>query len=159
MKAHKLADFVIQEDKLPDTRLLRIQDFIEASMNSDYPINPDRVTLKSLSSQDWAILSEDLGILIDQIQHEANNLTPRILRRDQTNPPPHLTRDSSELLSETFEAMTCVCETKSTREMRVRLGAYKKPESSGAEDVTILTKESVATTWAEIRLHRSLEPK
>lgn len=156
-KVQNLTNYVLQGSNFSDARLLGTQEFTEASGRGDCLSDPDRVISKSRSSRDWAIFSEDLATLTDQIQHGGNDSMPRIWHRDQMNAHPQLARDSSEFLSETFEAMTCVCGTKSMREMRVRLGAYKRPESDGVENVTILTKESVATTWAELRFHRSLE--
>lgn len=64
--------------------------------------------------------------------------------------------DLSTFFCEAFKAMTCICEPKAVREVRFRLGAYKVSKSE-TPDVTVLTKESVAMTWAEIRFHRSFE--
>lgn len=80
-----------------------------------------------------------------------------MLDGNQTNLPLHSAEDLSKFFSDTFEAMTCICEPKSQREMRFMLGAYKTSKNAGMADVTILTKESVTMTWAEIKLHRLVE--
>lgn len=137
--------------------LLGVQEFVTAYNRSDSPGSPGGILFESRSSEDWASFSRDLATLNDQMQHGGHDLAARMLDGDQAKPLPQSAEDLSGFFSETFEAMTCICELKSVREMRLRLGAYKVCKSAEAPDVTILTKEPVAMTWAEIKFHRSFE--
>lgn len=138
--------------------LLGAQESIAAYDRSDFPEFTGGVSLESISSEDWASFSRDLATLNDQIQHGGHDLVAGIMDMDEAKLSPESAEDLSSFFCEAFQAMTCICEPKSVREVRFRLGAYKVSKTE-APDVTVLTKESVAMTWAEISFHRSFESK
>lgn len=136
--------------------LLDAQESMAAHARSDSPGVTGGVSLESRSSEDWALFSRDLATLNDQIQHGGHDLAARVMDGHQAKLSIRSAEDLSSFFCEAFEAMTCICEPKSVREVRFRLGAYKVSNTE-TPDVTVLTKESVATTWAEIIFHRSFE--
>lgn len=136
---------VVPKENYP--RLHALRELFRASLTVEGDL-----TLRS--KEEWKAFSEQLASLTDQLQHVGHDVKNERIDQDRAailrRPAPEL----GDLFSHTFQAMTCVCQAQSVREMRLKLGTYRQKKTAGsAADVTVLTWEPRTKTWAEVRTH------
>jgi hypothetical protein len=119
--------------------------------------------LASLSTPAWRNFSQSLAVLTSRLQHGA--LDPchdhvQAPPKTAFTGPPMPDSDFKALVTDSLAAMACTlgCRLRPAREVRFRLGTFKKsrgPDSTS--HVTILARDGQAETWSEMRLHATLE--
>jgi hypothetical protein len=111
--------------------------------------------LASLSTTAWRDFSQTLAVLTSQLQKGGldsgdDQALPAPKSSDSSRPD----WDFKDFVSDAFTAMACICHKQPGREIRFRLGTYKKPNGSGAvSHVTVLARDRPVEEWTEMRLH------
>ena len=115
--------------------------------------------LASLSTADWRRFSQTLAVLTSQLQKgDLDSADNQALPVPKPSHPSIPDSDFKDFVSDAFTAMACICHKQPGREIRFRLGTYKKPKGSGAvSHVTVLARDRAVEDWTEMRLHTMSE--
>ncbi|KAH7022272.1 hypothetical protein EDB80DRAFT_4793 [Ilyonectria destructans] len=156
------SDQVIRLSKLKASKHPRLHAVREiASTSDDWEPNKrdlfDSSNLESLAA--WNKLQRNLESLTDELQSYGDNV-------DETEEPnmPTTSQEPEEevcnFVNRVFNAVLCRCHTKSERDLRLRIGTYKKGKSKPiSESLCVLLAQDKSLLWHELLIHDQPKPK